>query len=380
MHSQPACHRRTHENDGKKQLLDHNTAVATYVMSDWVSTFPGYAQVLTRVKKCFGGVIRAGHTPRHIGIIMDGNRRYAKSHKIEFKEGHNMGFESMANILELLYESGVACVTVYAFSIENFKRLKYEVEWLMELAKLKLQQLCQHGDLCEQYGIRIKILGNMLLLPRDVREILRQTEDMTKNNQRAVLNVCFPYTSRDEMTHAVKGAVAELVLAGQQMPDINENIIERHLYTKDSPPLDLLVRTSGTHRLSDFLLWQCASLSCSIVFVDKLWPEFKAWDMCKVLINWGFNMYWYGHGSGATKGKRSGNDDVDQAKSNSTFSLYLFYEPKSDYNNAGTTGFSRYNTMMDDDDNDDDEDDEDDDEENKNELAHDFETLTSRSD
>lgn len=266
-------------------------------MSDWVSTFPGYKQVLTTAKKVFGNIIRTGPTPRNVGIIMDGNRRYAKSQKIELKEGHNMGFESMANILEVLYESGVECATVYAFSIENFKRLSYEVKWLMDLAKLKMQQISQHGDLCEQYGIRIKIIGNTKLLPSDVQEILFKTEDMTKNNTRAVLNVCFPYTARDEITNAIKCVVTNAVEEGDDYI-INEDTINQFLYTADSPPLDLLVRTSGTYRLSDFLLWQCVSPDCSIVFVDKLWPEFKPWDMCKLLINWSYNKYWYGHGNG----------------------------------------------------------------------------------
>lgn len=266
-------------------------------MSDWVSTFPGYKQVLTTAKKVFGNIIRTGPTPRNVGIIMDGNRRYAKSQKIELKEGHNMGFESMANILEVLYESGVQCATVYAFSIENFKRLSYEVKWLMDLAKLKMQQISQHGDLCEQYGIKIKILGNTKLLPLDVQEILFKTEEMTKNNTRAVLNVCFPYTSRDEITNAIKCVVSNAVEEGGDYV-IDEDTINQFLYTADSPPLDLLVRTSGTYRLSDFLLWQCVSPDCSIVFVDKLWPEFKPWDMCKLLINWSYNKYWYGHGNG----------------------------------------------------------------------------------
>lgn len=266
-------------------------------MSDWVSTFPGYKQVLTAAKKVFGNIIRTGPTPRNVGIIMDGNRRYAKSQKIELKEGHNMGFESMANILEVLYESGVQCATVYAFSIENFKRLSYEVKWLMDLAKLKMQQISQHGDLCEQYGIKIKILGNTKLLPLDVQEILFKTEEMTKNNTRAVLNVCFPYTSRDEITNAIKCVVSNAMDEGGDYV-IDEDTINQFLYTADSPPLDLLVRTSGTYRLSDFLLWQCVSPDCSIVFVDKLWPEFKPWDMCMLLINWSYNKYWYGHGNG----------------------------------------------------------------------------------
>lgn len=265
-------------------------------MLDWISTFPGYTQLLTTAKKTFGTIIQTGPTPKHVGIIMDGNRRYAKTHQIELKEGHNMGFESMASILELLYESGVKCATVYAFSIENFKRLNYEVKWLMDLAKLKFRQISQHGELCEQYGIKIQILGNTDLLPADVRKILRETETITKDNTRATLNICFPYTSRDEITTAVRNVVQESTV--NKDLEINEKTIDNFMYTSNSPPLDILVRTSGTFRLSDFLLWQCVSSKCSIVFVDKLWPEFRPWDMCKVLVNWSFNTYWFGQGSG----------------------------------------------------------------------------------
>ncbi|CUM67890.1 uncharacterized protein PRCAT00005601001 [Priceomyces carsonii] len=265
-------------------------------MLDWLISFPGFRLVLTTAKKVFGRVIRTGPTPKHIGIIMDGNRRYAMNHKIELKEGHNLGFESMASILELLYESGIECATVFAFSIENFKRLKYEVKWLMDLAKLKFMQISQHGELCEEFGVKVKILGNISLLPKDVQDILKQTEEMSKNNTRAVLNVCFPYTSRDEIVTLMKRVVEESLTDPNIA--IDENAINQHLFTSDVPPLELLVRTSGTYRLSDFLLWQSVSSNCSIVFVDKLWPEFTPWDMAKILIDWGFNTYWYGSGNG----------------------------------------------------------------------------------
>lgn len=248
------------------------------------------------MKKIAGGIIRTGPTPRHVGVIMDGNRRYAKNHKIELKEGHNLGFDSMANILELLYESGVECATVYAFSIENFKRLRHEVEWLMDLAKSKFQQISQQGELCEKYGIKIRVLGNVALLPQDVQQILAETERITKDNKRAVLNVCLPYTSRDEMAHSIK-RIATLAKKDPTV-HIDENTIEDFLYTSESPPLDILVRTSGTYRLSDFLLWQAVPSSCAIMFSNKLWPDFTAWDMIKILLTWSFNMYWYGSGSG----------------------------------------------------------------------------------
>lgn len=267
-------------------------------MPEWVSTFPGYSQLMRQAKRAVGAVCKTGPVPRHVGVIMDGNRRYAKTHQMEMKEGHNLGFDSMASVLELLYESGVACATVYAFSIENFKRLRHEVDWLMELAKSKLFQMSQKGELCEQYGIRLKILGNVALLPPDVQKILQDTQNMTAHNTRAVLNVCFPYTSRDEMAHSVKGVVK----ASLDDPNmiIDENTLEKFLYTSEAPPLDLLIRTSGTSRLSDFLLWQSVPSTCAIVFSERLWPEFLPWDMTKILLSWSFNTYWYGHGNGQT--------------------------------------------------------------------------------
>lgn len=299
-------------------------------MSDWLSTFPGYRQALTTAKRAFGRFIQTGPTPKHVGIIMDGNRRYAKNHKIEIKEGHNLGFDSMANVLEILYESGVKCASVYAFSIENFRRLSLEVKWLMDLAKLKFQQINQHSDLCAEYGIRIKIIGNKKLIPPDVAKILQQTEEITKDNKRALLNICFPYTSRDEMTNLIKCAVDQSTIDHDFV--IDEDTLESLFYTHDAPPLDLLVRTSGTFRLSDFLLWQCVSPDCSIVFVDKLWPAFTPFDMAKILFNWGFNMYWYGKGNGYSTTQISTKN----------FNL-AEYDSNVDLNDAtGSSGFQRF--------------------------------------
>lgn len=328
-------------------------------MSDWLSTFPGYTSLQNQLKKGFGKIIQTGPTPNHVGLIMDGNRRYAKNHKIELKEGHNLGFESMANILELLYESGVKCATVYAFSIENFKRLSYEVTWLMDLAKLKFKQISQNGELCEQYGIKIKILGNIKLLPEDVRKILRQTEDITKDNKRAVLNVCFPYTSRDEMTRAIKSTVEDSL--GQANYKIDEATINQHLYTKNDPELDLLVRTSGTYRLSDFLLWQAVSPNCAVVFSEKLWPEFTPWEMCKILINWSFNKYWYGHGNGQTLTR------ILDAEQNDVITIGQ---------KNGTSSYSRYSHTIQIEDDEDDDDEDDDDTENS-EIGHETDTASS---
>lgn len=315
-------------------------------------------------------------------------------------------------ILEVCYKSGVHTVTIYAFSIENFKRSRYEVDALMEMAKIKLTQLSQHGELLDRYGARIRILGQRDLLKPDVLEAMDRACDMTAHNHQTVLNVCFPYTSRDEMTTAIRRTVQDYTKPvkevhtehRRQSPFTEERIaktlktqhkeevegdgllepvqpkqlsspsessaslsdfqsrqkaepeeeeadsssvsstntiphqdllspsstsspptsyagspqskplstsqpqlttlpsskssstfpnpesitsqsITNHLFTADDPPLDLLIRTSGVERLSDFMLWQCHE-ETRIVFLDVLWPEFDLWQFLPVLWEW----------------------------------------------------------------------------------------------
>ena len=127
-----------------------------------------------------------GPVPQHVAFIMDGNRRYARSHNIETIEGHNRGFETLARILDICYKCGVKAVTVYAFSTENFNRPKYEVDGLMQLAKVKLAQLSQHGELLDRYGASVRILGEKYRIPPDVLEVCDRAVEMTKNNNEYV--------------------------------------------------------------------------------------------------------------------------------------------------------------------------------------------------
>lgn len=255
----------------------------------WLSTFPGYTATLNTVKKFFANIIQTGPVPQHIGFVMDGNRRFAKRENIELKEGHNAGFESMAKVLEICYECGVKSATVFAFSIENFKRNKMEVMWLMELAKTRFTQIVQNGELCEKYGIQVRIIGDKSMLPKDVLEVLNEAEKITRDNTRAILNVAFPYTSRHEMTHALKTIVNKNIET-LNLESITESYIEEHLYTGDQPPLDLLIRTSGVSRLSDFMLWQISKKGeVEMELSEKLWPDLTPWDICWILIKYSFN-------------------------------------------------------------------------------------------
>lgn len=254
-------------------------------MESVVSRFPGLPYLLSLAKKGLTNVLKTGPVPRHIAFVMDGNRRYAKRRKQEVREGHNAGFEALASILELCYNAGVEMVTVFAFSIENFNRTAYEVESLMEIAKSKLTQICEHGELAEQYGVRIRIIGDKHRLPKDVLKVAQRAEDMTKDNTKATLNICFPYTSRDEITHSIKSIVHEAETGKINASDINEQTLDQHMYLKDSPPLDILVRSSGVERLSDFMLWQCHK-NTSIYFISRLWPEINFTDMYMILLKW----------------------------------------------------------------------------------------------
>jgi len=217
--------------------------------------------ILTHVRNFLLFVLAAGPIPAHVAFVMDGNRRYARSQRQAVQQGHSAGFVALRGILEVCLRLGVKCVSAYAFSIENFKREKEEVDALMKLAEEKLEELCRHGDLLEEYGVRLNVIGKVELLPESVQHAVRKAECMTKHNDRAILNLCMPYTARDEIATAVQSAVHEALQSStpDRLPStITERDIASHLMTTraGSPPLDVLVRTSGVKRLSDFMLWQ----------------------------------------------------------------------------------------------------------------------------
>ena len=252
-------------------------------------------------------------------------------------------------------------VTIYAFSIENFKRSKYEVDALMEMAKVKLAQLCQHGDLLDRYGACIRILGQRELLQPEVVKAMDRAVKMTAHNKQAILNICVPYTSHDEITTSIRDTVIDYskplqsqhrsfseshithnirarhlsaatlktrshspssgatsdtedsisssttlhtdsppeeallpetddikIKNRETYPDpetITPEVLSDHMFTKDLPPLELLVRTSGVERLSDFMLWQCHQ-DTDIFFLKCLWPDFDLWTFLPVLVEW----------------------------------------------------------------------------------------------
>lgn len=373
----------------------------------WLMSLPPVEYALQHVRELLIGSLRCGPIPQHIAFIMDGNRRWARTHHVEAVEGHNMGFEALAKVLEVCYKSGVKHVTIYAFSIENFKRSKYEVDGLMDMAKTKLVQMSQHGELFDRYGASVRIVGDRSLVRDDVLEQVDRAVEMTKGNKQAVLNVCFPYTGREEIVHSIRETVKEFSNPSEEeirkakrpfseshiqrnirkgnhllervaeeeqenttqthantpfsgedgvsltsdaettsisshdldsshhvnppssqtshspspdlrptpmtskralkaqtrpsLPDpetITQQTITKNTYI-DAPNPELLIRTSGVNRLSDFMLWQVHETT-EVKFVDCLWPEFDLWKFLPVLVEWQWTQ--------RKRGEAAGND------------------------------------------------------------------------
>lgn len=208
--------------------------------------------------------------PRHIAIIMDGNGRWAKRQGKPRLYGHKKGVASVQEIVQCAAEWGVDVLTLYAFSTENWKRPADEVSGLMGLLKNYLQK-----ELSKmlQNSIRLTCIGDVAKLPKDVREVLDKTIRETAGNTKLTLNLALSYGGRAELLQAIR-TIATEVSAGSLDPDeINEQLIDSHLYTADLPDPDLLIRTGGEARLSNFLLWQASY--AEIYFTDIMWPDFR---------------------------------------------------------------------------------------------------------
>jgi len=222
-------------------------------------------------------VVKRGKVPRHIAVIMDGNRRYARQAGQEVISGHKAGFNKLAETLQWCRELGVREVTVYAFSIENFNRAQSEVSDLLNLAKDKFSTLLEESEKLKEAGVRVRIVGNISYLPQDLQQVIQQVEDTTKDNSESLLNIALSYTAREEISQAVREVAGQLARSEIDEEDVNEEMITKMLYTRDSPSPELLIRTSGETRLSDFMLWQ-ASKSITY-FSPVLWPEFSLWQL-----------------------------------------------------------------------------------------------------
>ncbi|XP_034489994.1 dehydrodolichyl diphosphate synthase complex subunit DHDDS [Drosophila innubila] len=241
----------------------------------WVSDY----QYTCLQKIAFHALQLSGLIPHHIAFVMDGNRRFARSKHIDKIEGHSRGFSKLADVLRWCLDMGIREVTTFAFSIENFKRSNEEVEGLFNLAREKFSKLLEESNRLDEHGIRIRVIGNIELLPADLQRLIATAMLRTERNDKLFLNVAFAYTSRDEITQALESVLKDHNDDDDdalQPTDINERLLEACLYTRHSPPPDLVFRTSGETRLSDFMMWQIKS--SVLYFTNVLWPQITIWN------------------------------------------------------------------------------------------------------
>jgi len=214
--------------------------------------------------------IDRNRVPVHVAIIMDGNGRWAVQQGLPRLAGHRAGAEAVREVVSLCPEIGVKYLTLYTFSVENWRRPREEVESLISLIGERLEQ---EIDELNQKGVRIQVLGRLSEMPDFIQKSFRQAIELTKNNQLLTLNVALNYGGRAEIVDAVRG-IGLAVKTGKLKPEaIDEEVIAQHLYTADIPDPELLIRTSGELRLSNFLLWQIAYTELWVTPV--LWPDFK---------------------------------------------------------------------------------------------------------
>ncbi|XP_062102762.1 dehydrodolichyl diphosphate synthase 6-like [Humulus lupulus] len=276
------------------------------------------------VVKCLFRVISVGPVPEHIAFVMDGNRRFAKKQNEATIAGHKAGYSSMVTMLGYCYELGVKYVTVYAFSIDNFKRSPEEVENLMDLFQEKFERILEHDSIVHRHRIRVYLIGNLKLLSEPVRVAAEKVMKATAKNNKGSLLICVAYTSCDEIVHAIQesckskkyeiqtskdsvdkkmnGLVVheleehedkpkdhaaepcnEVCEKQMNIPTIKLVDIEKHMYMAVVPDPDIVIRSSGENRLSNFLLWQTAN--CPLYSPAALWPELGLWHLVWAVLN-----------------------------------------------------------------------------------------------
>jgi undecaprenyl diphosphate synthase len=223
--------------------------------------------------------INKENLPKHLAIIMDGNGRWAKQQGMMRAFGHENGTKSVKVTVEVCAKLGIENLTLYAFSTENWNRPKLEVDTLM---RLLISSLKKELKTLSENNIRLTAIGNLDLLPSKARNELMTVIDKTKENKRMTLTLALSYGSREEIVKAVKTISEKVKNNIISTENIDEDVINQHLYTRGLPDVDLVIRTSGEHRISNFLLWQIAY--AEFYFTDILWPDFKENDLYEAII------------------------------------------------------------------------------------------------
>ena len=219
--------------------------------------------------------------PQHIAIILDGNGRWAKKRGLPRTAGHQEGAMNVREITKICADIGVKALTVYAFSTENWKRPEEEVKFLM---KLPIKFFNDFAPELIENDIRLKVIGNVEDLPKDLQKKVLEITEMTQNNKKMTLTIALNYGSRDEIKQAVQQIATDVLDHQLKVEEISEDLIDRYLMTYDLPPLDLMIRTSGELRISNYLLWQLAY--AELYFTSIAWPDFKEQQLYEALFDY----------------------------------------------------------------------------------------------
>jgi undecaprenyl diphosphate synthase len=216
--------------------------------------------------------------PHHLGIIIDGNRRWARERRLPTFEGHRRGLEKLKEVGKWCKEKGVKILTIYAFSTENWNRSKEEVSYLMKLLKRAFSK--KEIKWLNKEGIKLQVIGQRERLPESLQQAIREAEVLTKNNQEGILNLAISYGGRAEICQAVQN-----IFESNEPPHkITEDFVSKNLWTADLPDLDLIIRTGGEQRISNFLLWRAAY--AEFYFSKKYWPAFTEKDLDEALADY----------------------------------------------------------------------------------------------
>lgn len=219
--------------------------------------------------------------PQHIAIIMDGNGRWAVNQGLLRTIGHEKGANAVKEAVKACGEAGVKFLTLYAFSTENWNRPKIEVATLMNLL---ISSLKKEVNILQENQIKLHVIGNIEALPKNVQKKLLEVLEKTKNNNKLTLTLALSYGAREEIIKSVKELCIKVKNNIISPSDIDEKIINQHLYTRNFPDVDLLIRTSGEQRISNFLLWQIAY--AELYFTDVLWPDFTKENLYEAILNY----------------------------------------------------------------------------------------------
>ncbi len=217
---------------------------------------------------------------RHVGIIMDGNRRWAKGKGLDYAIGHRKGADTAKSIISTAIDIKIKYLTLYAFSSENWKRDPEEIKGLMGLLRYFLKNEINN---LEKSGVRIKVLGDLSLFEDDIKDRINYAIAKTRQNLKINLIIAINYGSRQEITNSIRLILEQLVNNKIQISDVDEKIVSESLYTADLPDPDLIIRTGGDSRLSNFLLWQSAY--SELMFIDKPWPDFSKADFLEAMVD-----------------------------------------------------------------------------------------------